>query len=150
MTEPLRVEVDEETENSSICRESGRGRGCTGVGTGRQLLSRNVERFRGGLVVKAHRLLHHSRLGSNVKKKKGRYRRTRRRVRFLKDLEITLITYILSKTQSSIHSFYVFLIMAFHTGGHGGGWGFSRTSSSGGPALPFAAAGGGWGLGVWG
>ena len=35
-----------------------------------QLLSRNVERFRGGLVVKAHRLLHHSTLGSRVTKKK--------------------------------------------------------------------------------
>jgi len=35
-----------------------------------QLLSRNVERFRGGLVFKAHRLLHHSTLGSSVIKKK--------------------------------------------------------------------------------
>ena len=32
----------------------------------RQLLSRNVERFRGGLVVKAHRVLYHSTLGSSV------------------------------------------------------------------------------------
>ena len=35
-----------------------------------QLLSRNVERFRGGLVFKAHRLLHHSTPGSRVIKKK--------------------------------------------------------------------------------
>jgi len=31
-----------------------------------QLLSRNVKRFRGGLVFKAHRLLYHSTLGSRV------------------------------------------------------------------------------------
>ena len=38
-----------------------------------QLLSRNVERFRGGLVLKAHILLYHSTLGSRViKKKKSR------------------------------------------------------------------------------
>ena len=36
----------------------------------RQLPSRNVERFQGGLVSKAHRLLYHSTLGSRVKKKK--------------------------------------------------------------------------------
>ena len=34
-----------------------------------QLLSRNVERLRGGLVFKAHRFLYHSTLGSRVKKK---------------------------------------------------------------------------------
>ena len=34
------------------------------------LLSRNVERFRGGLVFKAYRLLYHSTLGSRVMKKK--------------------------------------------------------------------------------
>ena len=34
-----------------------------------QLLSRNVERLRGGLVLKAHRLLFHSTLGSSVIKK---------------------------------------------------------------------------------
>ena len=113
-----------------------------------ELCSRNVERFRGGLVFQAHRLFYHSSLGSRVIKKKRRYRRTRRRVRFLKDLEITLVAYILSKTQSSIHSLYVFLIMAFRTGGHGGGCGFSRTSSSGGPALPFAAAARGVGFEV--
>ena len=33
------------------------------------LLSRNVERLRGGLVFKAHRLLYHSTLGSSVIKK---------------------------------------------------------------------------------
>ena len=33
-------------------------------------LSRNAKRFRGGLVFKAHRLLHHSTLGLRVKKKK--------------------------------------------------------------------------------
>ena len=37
-----------------------------------QLLSRNVEQFRGELVVKAHRLLHHSTLDSGVIKKKRR------------------------------------------------------------------------------
>ena len=38
-----------------------------------QLLHRNVQRFRGGLVFKAHRLLYHSILGLRVikKKKKG-------------------------------------------------------------------------------
>ena len=35
-----------------------------------QVLSINVERFRGGLVFKAHRLLYHSTPGSRVKKKK--------------------------------------------------------------------------------
>jgi len=35
------------------------------------LLSRNVQRFRGGLVCKAHRLLYHSTLGLRVIKKKG-------------------------------------------------------------------------------
>jgi len=36
-----------------------------------QLLHRNVQRFRGGLVVKAHRLLYHSTLGLRVIKKKN-------------------------------------------------------------------------------
>ena len=36
-----------------------------------QLLYRNVQRFRGGLVFKAHRLVYHSTLGSRVIKKKG-------------------------------------------------------------------------------
>ena len=40
------------------------------MGGGEQLLSRNVERFRGGLVSKAHRLLYHSTLGLRVMKKK--------------------------------------------------------------------------------
>ena len=35
-----------------------------------QLLRRNVKRFRGGLVFKAHRLLYHPTLGSRVIKKK--------------------------------------------------------------------------------
>ena len=35
-----------------------------------QLLRRNVKRFRGGLVFKAHRLLYHSTLGLRVIKKK--------------------------------------------------------------------------------
>ena len=39
---------------------------------GGQLLYRNVQRFRGGLVCKAHRPLYHSTLGLRViKKKKG-------------------------------------------------------------------------------
>jgi len=39
-----------------------------------QLLRRNVKRFRGGLVFKAHRLLYHSTLGLRViKKKKKKY-----------------------------------------------------------------------------
>ena len=37
-----------------------------------QLLSRNVERLRGGLVFKAHRLLYHSTLGSRVIRKRRR------------------------------------------------------------------------------
>ena len=37
-----------------------------------QLVSRNVERFRGGLVFMAHRLLYHSTLGLRVTKKKTR------------------------------------------------------------------------------
>ena len=49
---------------------------CTGTScarsTGRcpNLLTRHVERFRGGLVFKAHRLLYNSTLGSRVMKKK--------------------------------------------------------------------------------
>ena len=39
---------------------------------GGQLLYRNVQRFRDGLVCKAHRLLYHSTLGLRVKKKKRR------------------------------------------------------------------------------
>ena len=35
-----------------------------------QLLHRNVQRFRGGLVFKAHRLVYHSTLGSRVIKRK--------------------------------------------------------------------------------
>ena len=38
-----------------------------------QLLRRNVKRFRGGLVFKAHRLLYHSSLGLRVIKKKTRF-----------------------------------------------------------------------------
>jgi hypothetical protein len=41
-----------------------------------QLLSRNAERFRGGLVFKAHILLYHSTLGSRVIKKKKKYKET--------------------------------------------------------------------------
>ena len=37
-----------------------------------QLLSRNVERFRGGLVLEAHRLLYRSILGSRVVKQRQR------------------------------------------------------------------------------
>ena len=37
-----------------------------------QLLDRNVQRFRVGLVFKAHRLLYHSTLGLGVIKKKSR------------------------------------------------------------------------------
>ena len=36
----------------------------------KKLSRRNVKRFRGGLVFKAHRLLYHSILGSRIKKKK--------------------------------------------------------------------------------
>jgi len=39
----------------------------------RQLLSRNVKRFRGGLVCKAHRLVYHSTLGWRVIKKKKKF-----------------------------------------------------------------------------
>ena len=43
-----------------------------------QLLYRNVQRFRGGLVFKAHRRLYHSTLGLRVikKKKKMTWRKT--------------------------------------------------------------------------
>jgi len=44
-----------------------------GLGAGSiqgQVLGRNVEQFRGGLVFKATRLVYHSSLGSSVKKKK--------------------------------------------------------------------------------
>jgi len=41
----------------------------------KKLLSRNVERSRGGLASKAHRLLYHPTLGSRVIKKKVRRRR---------------------------------------------------------------------------
>jgi len=47
-----------------------------------QLLRRNVKRFRGGLVFKAHRLLHHSAPGLRVIKKKKRYCRIRRGLDF--------------------------------------------------------------------
>jgi len=41
-----------------------------------KVLHRNVQRFRGGLVFKAHRLLYHSTLGlRGIKKKKKRRRR---------------------------------------------------------------------------
>ena len=43
-------------------------------GNQEQLLCRNVELFRGGLVFKAHRLLYRSTLGSRVIKKKRRFR----------------------------------------------------------------------------
>jgi len=44
--------------------------GCHPADGREQLLSRNVKRFRGGLVFKAHRLLYHSTLGLKVIKKK--------------------------------------------------------------------------------
>jgi len=42
----------------------------SGGGMREHLLRRNVKRFRGGLVLKAHRLLYHSTLGLRVIKKK--------------------------------------------------------------------------------
>jgi len=48
---------------------------CTNVvrgGGGGEVRRRNVKRFRGGLVFKAHLLLHHSTLGLRVIKKKKR------------------------------------------------------------------------------
>jgi len=45
---------------------------------GPHLLHRNVQRFRGGLVCKAHRLLYHSTLGLRVIKKKRRSASTTR------------------------------------------------------------------------
>ena len=42
----------------------------------RQLLSRNVQRFRGGRVFKAHRLLYHSTLGVRVIKKKKKKKKS--------------------------------------------------------------------------
>ena len=47
-------------------------------GGSEQLLIRNVERFRGGLVFKAHRLLYHSTLGSRVVTKRRRRESVRR------------------------------------------------------------------------
>ena len=44
---------------------------CFGVEGLEQLLRRNVQRFRGGLVFKAHRLVYHSTLGWRVIKKKN-------------------------------------------------------------------------------
>jgi len=44
-----------------------------------ELLHRNVQRFRGGLVFKAHRLLYHSPLALGVLKKKRRRRACKRR-----------------------------------------------------------------------
>jgi len=41
-----------------------------------QPLRRNVKRFRGGLVFKAHRLVYHSTLGSRVIKKKKKTKKT--------------------------------------------------------------------------
>ena len=38
------------------------------------VLYRNVKRFRGGLVFKAHRLVYHTTLGLRVIKKKGCFR----------------------------------------------------------------------------
>ena len=46
---------------------------------GVQLLRRNVKRFRGGLVFKAHRLLYHSTVGLRVIKKEKKYRGERGR-----------------------------------------------------------------------
>ena len=43
-----------------------------------QLLSRNVERFRGGLVSKAHRLLCHSTVGSKAIKKKKKKKKKKK------------------------------------------------------------------------
>jgi len=40
------------------------------LGFGLELLRRNVKRFRGGLVFKAHRLVYHSTLGWRVIKQK--------------------------------------------------------------------------------
>jgi len=50
----------------------GQDQPCRGalISTGEQLLCRNVNRFRGGLVFKAHRLVYRSTLGSRVTKKK--------------------------------------------------------------------------------
>ena len=45
-----------------------------------ELLIRNAERLRGGLVFKAHRLLYHSTLGSRVIKKKKKKSGTREQV----------------------------------------------------------------------
>jgi len=62
----------------AIQREEIRAREIMGVGScqptaiWKQLLRRIVKRFRGGLVSEAHRLLHHSTLGSREIKKKIR------------------------------------------------------------------------------
>ena len=51
-------------QNKSVCRCDSEGR------IQEQLLYRNVQRFRGGLVLKAHRLVYHATLGLRVIKKK--------------------------------------------------------------------------------
>ena len=63
----LRVKIPE-------LKAQGLGSGLRVSGGGR-LLHRNVQRFRGGLVCKAHRLLYHSTLGLRVitKKKKSTF-----------------------------------------------------------------------------
>jgi len=42
-----------------------------------QLKNRNVQRFRGGLVLKVHRLVYHSTLGLRVKKKKKKKKKVK-------------------------------------------------------------------------
>ena len=46
--------------------------GMRGEGASEELHCRNVKRFRGGLVFKVRRLVHHSALGSKVMKKRRR------------------------------------------------------------------------------
>ena len=56
------------------CRVMGAGFRCGVFSIQKQLRSRNVKRFRGGLVSKAHRPVYHSTLGSRVIQKKKQQR----------------------------------------------------------------------------
>jgi hypothetical protein len=49
-----------------------------------------VERFRGGLVFEAHRLLYHSTLGSRVIKKKKKKRKTKKTKKDQEELSTSL------------------------------------------------------------
>ena len=68
-----------------------------------QLIHRNVQRFRGGLVFKAHRRLYHSTLGLRViKKKKTRYAAAERKGNNLKGFKDIFLKMAQSKARFRI------------------------------------------------